>query len=71
VKDLETGMIRLLAISLMIAALSGCAAFSEKGERYRDAAQMAANPEKIEIQYEREGGSSSFRECRCTGSLCE
>ena len=56
---------------LSLVLLSGCTGLQQKAERYRDVAAMAANPEKIEVRYSREGGVASFYECRCTGPLCE
>lgn len=60
-----------ISIILATAILTGCTTFQDKATNYRNAASMAANPEKIRIVYEREGGTASFMETRCSGSLCE
>lgn len=59
----------LLLSSALI--LSACTGLEQKAENYRNAASMAANPEKIRIVYEREGGTATFYETRCTGRLCD
>lgn len=62
-------MKRLFLLSVML-LLSGCAFTSEKWDRYKEAAHMAGDPDRIHIEYHREGNETSFYEWRCSGDMC-
>ena len=58
-------------VGLAFYLLTGCTALEQKGENYKRAALMAANPECVKIYYGRQGGNATFGEMRCTGKACD
>lgn len=58
-------------IVILISFMSvGCTSLEQKTERYRRAADMTSNPERVEVRYIREGDTASFYEQRCSGAMC-
>ena len=64
---------KILAILVVALPLSilGCTIGQQKLERYRDVADKAANPDRIEVYYYRKGDVKSGYECRCFGDACD
>jgi len=61
----------LIVLSFLVVA-PGCAgAFREKAQRYEEAGRMAANPDKIEVLYRRNGNEATLEERRCSGDCPE
>lgn len=61
---------KFLITVLIVLSLGGCTFAGQKWDRYKEAAHMAGNPDKIHIQYHREGNQTSFYEWRCSGNMC-
>ncbi len=62
--------IKNLIAMILVTGLSGCTFAGEKWDRYKEAAHMAGNPDRIHIEYHREGNETSFYEWRCSGKMC-
>ena len=51
--------------------LTGCAAAQQKGQTLKETGEMFANPAQRCILYDRDQGSTTFFDAKCTGALCK
>ncbi len=62
---------KLAIIVMALTVLTGCTALEQKAGTYREVGEMVTNPERVHVEYRRHNGVITFKETRCTGSLCE